>query len=157
MTGIEIEGADQLRALARALKDAGDTQLRKELMKAAQRSTRPVKAEVSASARRTLPSRGGLNVWVASTKVQTKTRTGGRNVGVTITGRPGRRMTPTSDVRAINRGRLRHPTYGHGPWVTQPVRPGFWDEVMEGPLADRARREFTDAMDRIARQIASAV
>lgn len=157
MAGIEIEGADQLRDLARALKAAGNKDLKRELLKAAQRSTKPVKAEVAASARRRLPSRGGLNVWVASTKVQTKTRTSGRNVGVTIAGRPGRRMTPTSDVRAINRGRVRHPTYGHRPWVTQAVRPGFWDEVMEGPLTERAQREFTAAMDRIAKQLTSSV
>lgn len=157
MPSLEIEGADQLRDLARALKAAGNKDLRKELMKAAQRSTRPVKREVAASARKTLPSRGGLNVWVAGAKVQTKTRTAGRSVGVVITGKPGRRQSPSSDLKAINRGRVRHPTYGHRPWVNQRVRPGFWDDVMEGPVSDRARREFKDAMDQVARQLASSV
>jgi hypothetical protein len=157
MPRIEIEGADQLERLAKALKDAGDKNLRKELFKASQRSTRPVKKEVTASARKTLPKRGGLNEWVGRTKLKTKTRTGGRNVGVLITGAPGKRMSPTSDLRAINRGRVRHLTFGHKPWVTQQVRPGFWDDVMEGPLADRARQEFTAAMDRIAAQITSSV
>jgi hypothetical protein len=154
---LKIEGADQLQALAKALKDAGAKGLRKELMRSAQRATKPVKREVPASARRYLPRQGGLGVWVAGAKLKTKTRTAGRNVGVVITGTAGRRMSPSSDLRAINRGRVRHPTYGHRPWVNQQVRPGFWDVVMEGPVSDRARAEFVDAMDRIARQIASSV
>lgn len=157
MTSLQLEGADQLRALGKALREAGDKQLKRELMKASQRATRPVKQEIPASARKTLPSGGGLNDWVASTKVKTRTRTGGRNVGVEITGTVGKRMRATSDVRAINRGRLRHLTYGRPPWVTQRVKPGYWDDVMDGPVTQRARLEFKAAMDRIAAEIARSI
>lgn len=158
---VQSTGAEQLAALGKALKEAGDKDLRRELLKASQRATRPVKQEVKKSAVDTLPRRGGLGFWVARLKIVTKTRVQGRNVGVQIRGSRDKRSKASKvDLWAINRGRVRHPVYGR--WSTRRGKPidqiqlvpkHFFTKVMEGPVADRARKEFTDAMQTIASQI----
>jgi hypothetical protein len=56
------------------------------------------------------------------------------------------------DIGSINRGRVRHLTFGHLPWSDQAVRPGFWTEpLVKG--APTARKEIGGAMKRIARDI----
>lgn len=156
-----VTGAAQLAALGKALKETGDKDLRKELMKSAQRATKPVKAEVKKSAVDTLPSAGGLGDFVAKARIVTQTKAQGRNVGVRIRGsRQKQHKASRVDLHAINRGRVRHPVYGR--WSTrrgksiaqiQLVKKGFFTSVMEGPVADRSRKEFGDAMSRIAGEI----
>lgn len=156
---LRVSGADDLARLGRDLQAAGDKHLKREVLKAAQRATRPVKPEIKEAARRELPSSGGLNQWVASAmKVTTKTRTMGRNVGVRIV---MKRPNPNNrrglaDLNAINRGRVRHLTWGHLPAHIQIIRGGFVDRVMDGVLAHRARREFLAAIDQIKAQLRRA-
>lgn len=159
---VSVVGTRKLLAVGQALRDSGDRTLKKELLKAAQRATRPVKLEMKAAAARDLPKSGGLNTWVAGKmRVTTRTRTLGRNVGVRII---LRRPNPNdrggyADLGAINRGRVRHPTYGHRPWVVDVHGPpaAFWAyRTMQGPIAHRARREFVNVLDVIIHQIRRA-
>lgn len=149
---VRVDGADELRALAKRLKAAGRGDLRRELMRAAQRATRPVKAEVKASAIRTLPSKGGFGQWAARAKIVTRTRATGRSAGVVIKG-SGAKNAPRADLRSLDRGRAMHPVFGRAPYVLQRVRPGFFSQVMDGPLTQRAAREFETALDEIARKL----
>ena len=100
-------GVEQLAKLGRDLKDAGASDLRREMLRAGQRTTKPVKAAIKAHALSDLPHGGGLNVWVASNlKISTQVRLTGNNVGVRFkTKHPGRRGL--SDLPAINDGRVR--------------------------------------------------
>jgi hypothetical protein len=78
--------------------------------------------------------------------IKTKQSYSGKFPGITITGtldnksavrrsggkRSRSRKSGTfgarADLRAINRGRVMHPVYGHGPLVgPQMVQAGFWD------------------------------
>lgn len=121
-SSLRIEGAEQLERVARELKDLGDKDLRKELFRGFNRATKPLKAAVRASAEVRLPKRGGLNRFVASSRLSTRTRATGKNVGVRIVAAKG-----DSDVEAIDRGRLRHPVFGNRKvWVTQQVTPGWF-------------------------------
>ncbi len=150
--GIKITGAQELRILGRALKDAGDKQLRRELFRAAQRTTRPVKAAIKQSAKDTLPTGGGLNLWTAQLGIKTRTAVSGRNVGVTITGKKN-----GHDVRKINAGRVRPRYWGRQlapPSRIQNVTPGFWDKPLNTDIADVASKEFYEAMQRVAAEIA---
>jgi hypothetical protein len=142
---IELRGAEQLVALARRLRDA-PKELRSELYIGINRAAKPLKNEVKQSARDRLPKKGGLNRRVAGTKIATKRRVSGGGAGVRLIGTSG------YDIGSINRGRVRHLTYGHKPWVNQTVRPGFWTDplVAGGP---RVRQEIQDVMDRIAEEI----
>jgi hypothetical protein len=162
----------KLRHLGAALKEAGDKETKREFYKAIQRATKPVKEEIKQSARDTLPHGGGLNEWVAAIGIKTKQSYSGRMPGITITGaldnksavrRSGGKRSKSrksgtfgarADLRAINRGRVMHPAWGHGPLVgPQMVTPGFWDKPFKGIVARRATKEIRRAMADVAKQV----
>lgn len=161
---LELDGRE-LRQFGKALRGA-DKEIRTELFKAVSRATKPVKEEVQAEARRSLPSRGGLGEWVARVGVRTRQAYTGRSVGVTITGKLGSKPRPKgrrrktfgkADLVAINRGRVMHPAWGRGPLVgPQMVRAGFWDRPMETLLARRAAHEIRAAIRAAAEKIQQA-
>jgi hypothetical protein len=146
---VRVTGADDLERLGRQLKDIGDKELRRDLLRGIQRATRPLKDDIKDSARRNLPRRGGLNEWVANQgKVSTRTSTAGRNVGVRVVA-----DKKGSDLAAINRGRLRHPVFGNRKvWVTQLVPPGWFDQGTEDG-AVRTQRELVEVFDDIAERL----
>lgn len=120
---------NSLDALIRDLKKFDDSrevvrQLRKEIRK-------PVPVVRKAIRRRaltTLPKGGGLNKWVAATRITAQVKLSGRSAGVRLRG--GRNSTGSrSDIRAIDRGRVRAPTYGRrnpNSWHTVKVPAGFF-------------------------------
>jgi hypothetical protein len=163
-----------LRAVGKALREAADKEQKRELYKAVQRATKPIKEEIKESARESLPHSGGLNEWVAAIGIKTKQSYNGRMPGVTIQGtldnksvvrrsggkrRKGRKsgtFGARADLRSINRGRVFHPVFGHGPLVgPQSVQAGFWDRPLTGVTAQRAKREIRDAMARTVKAIAA--
>lgn len=148
---LRVTGSDSLARLARDLKRAGDVDLRRELLRAGRRMSAPIKAEVAASARTTLPRRGGLSTAVAAAKVTAATRLSGRDVGVTFS-----TQWAGHDLEGIDRGLVRHPVYGNRRrWVAQPVRPGYWTRAFEGPGAAIAHELFLAAVDEIADRLAA--
>lgn len=151
---IDIQGADQYKRLARALKHAGNgAVLRKELNKAIQLATRPIVKEIRVEARMTLPRAGGLNRYVARSSIKTKKYTGS-NPGVVIRASKTKSAGGKKvDIRRINKGSLRHPLYGNRRnWYLQAVPPGFWSRPTNR-AAKRTRKELKKAMSRIARRI----
>jgi hypothetical protein len=145
------DGARQLRMLARDL-DGASAGLRKELPRALRRAAVPMVKAIRAEARGSLPS--GLGEYVAKSSITTTVRTGADNTVVQIRGRrkqerPGGKQV---DLPAINQGRVRHPTYGRQPWVSQAVRPGFWDRGSE-TAAPAVDQQLKSAMDDLRRRI----
>ncbi len=148
---LRVTGADALARLGRDLREAGDVDLRRELLRAGRRMAAPIKVEVAESARTTLPRRGGLSTAVAGAKVTVATRLSGKNVGVSFSTK-----WAEHDLEGIDAGLVRHPVYGNrNLWVAQPVRPGYWTRVFEGPGADIAREEFLEAVDQIAARLSA--
>lgn len=149
---IKVVGADRLARLSRALKDAGDKELRRELGTGLRRAARPMRDTFKAGALGFLPHRGGLAEEVAegmrfTTKVST-----GKSPAVRITA-----SLPGHDLPAIDRGRLRHPVFGNQHnWVTQQIRPNFWTD--SGYVAAPAvRAELVKAIDAVARKLEAKV
>lgn len=142
---IRITGADQFRDVARQIRGA-NRELRKELARAMTKATKPLKVAVKRSARTRLPRQGGLGRRVARAKMATKTKVAGPTANVSIV------AVHKYDLDAIDRGRVKHPTYGHKPWVIQLVRPGYWTEplVQGGP---QVRQEIVKAVDGIAKKM----
>lgn len=146
---IEIRGAEQLRAVALRLKAAGESGkgLRKELLKGIQTATKGAKEDVKSSWSDRMPHRGGLSS--RPLRVATRTRTGGRSVGVRI-------VTTSGDgysIARIDKGTLRHPVYGNRKaWVTQQVTPGVVTQPLEH-AAPEVRREIVHAIDTTARKV----
>lgn len=140
---------DDLVKLGRRLKEAGDKELRRELFKAMNRSTRPLKLAARSSAVATLPRRGGLNEWVAkNVRISSSNRLTGRNPGVRI-----RASRKGSDIAAMDRGRLRHPVFGNRKvWVSQSIRPGWFTAPMVAGVGV-AKREIVAAVEDVARRL----
>lgn len=174
MLQVGINQAD-LRRLRPVLK-AADKDIRREFAKAAMSATKPVKQAIRDSALQTLPKSGGLNRWAAALGIKTRVALTGRNPGVFITGaldnkRHSRKVGSAgkrrkvrkaglfgaqADLRALNRGRVMHPAWGRGPLVgPQMVRSGFWDRPLQGPIADKARKEIITALQDVLDKLAS--
>lgn len=157
MLDVRTDGAAELAALARALKETGQKQLRRDLYRAVGKATAPTKAAVQESARAKLPS--GLGEWVASKlSMRRKLRTGAKTAGVSlIFSRPNaRNQGGKADIGRINRGRTRHPTYGHRPWVLQDVPSGFINDVADGFVQRSVAREVLRVLADIKARIVRA-
>lgn len=144
LVDVSIEGADDLQRLAARLKEAGRNDLRKELLAGIRKANKPIVAAIRDGIRERLPSRGGLADEVARATISTRTKLTGRSVGVTMLGTKGK-----SKLERLNRGILRHPLFGHGPWFVQQVEPGWFDDSIREKL-DVLRNNITDAMDAVA-------
>lgn len=150
MADLQVTGYEKFDAVARALKQAGDKELRKELSAGLNRATKTIRADAKQSAEDKLPRRGGLNKRVARARLSTK-RSGGRDPGVRIVAK-GLEQLGLIDERGL----VRHPVYGNrGRWVTQDVKEAqgwFTDPMNAG--ADEARRALVKSLDEIARKLA---
>ena len=146
---LRVEGVERLERASRQLREVGDKDLRREMFRAIQRSTKPLRGKAKEAALRELPKRGGLNVWVAQSRFSTKTRGSGKKAGVRITATKGKH-----DLRALDAGRLRHPVYGNrNVWVNQSVPAGWFSKTIENG-ADEVRKELVKALDDVLKQIA---
>lgn len=132
---------------------------RRELTKAIGRglraATKPARQAIKAAALATLPHGGGLNVWTSKARIVTSIRIGANTGSVKLKGgrnsRGGR-----SDIRAIDAGRVRAPTWGHrtaGSWHTVTVTPGFFTHTAaELPdWRDQVDTEVDNALNEIRR------
>jgi hypothetical protein len=149
---VEVRGAEQLAALAKRLKDAGEKDLRRDLMTALTKSTEQLrKRSLPASARRTLPRKGGLNELVARSKMTSTRRTSGRQAGLRVVAR-----NPNLQLRKLDEGQVRHPVFARGGrprvWVRQSVRPG-WFTIPTETAAPGIRAEVEQAMTTTAARI----
>jgi hypothetical protein len=146
---LEVTGADKLARLSKALREAGDKDLKSELGKGLRRAVRPMRETFKAGALGFLPFRGGLAEEIADgMRFRTKIRTSGKSVGVRVVA-----SLPGHDLNAMNRGRLRHPVYGNRRnWVNQQIRPAWWDD--SGLVAAPAVRvELVKAIDEVAAKL----
>jgi hypothetical protein len=149
-----VKGAEELEALARRLKAAGGTELRKELLRGIRNSSKGTIEKIRASARSELPSSGGLAALVAGSKIAARTRTSGASAGITIVG-TGKNVR---SLRSLNEGKLRHPVFAraenrkHWAWVSQSVRPHWFDKPVEDDLP-HIRTAVEKVMSDVARKI----
>ncbi len=145
---VQVTGAEQLVRLSAAVKLYGDKELRKDMLRGLRAAAKPMVASIKEEALSDLPHTGGLNEWVAKSRISPRTRTTGKSAGVRISG-----AKSGHDLEAINRGRVRHPVYGHNRWVSETVSSGWWER---GALreADVVRRDLLVAMEEVAAKIA---
>jgi hypothetical protein len=92
-----------------------------------------VRKAIRARAKSILPHSGGLGDWVSRIRINVKFKLSSRSAGITLQG--GRNSSGgRSDINAIDRGRVRAPTFGrrgHGQWHTQQVSSGFFTDPVE--------------------------
>ena len=147
---IELRGGpEQLARISRQLREEANRGLRRELDKALREAVAPLRTALPESARETLPKRGGLAGQIAASRISVRRIPAARGGGLRLT------ATNPRALRLLNRGRVRHPVFGREPWVTQKVRPGWWDRPIEqaGPDVQAAVKE---AVGRVADRIERA-
>jgi hypothetical protein len=149
--GLEIEGADKVREVARALKLHGDKELTRAVYRRLNRTVKPLGLAVKASLGSYLPTRYALEL-ARTLKVSSRRRVT-KNPALYLVG-AGK---PERDLASLNRGRLRHPLFGmRGHWFDQTVRRDWWtDPLMEAsPLVRRElEAALDDAADELVRRI----
>lgn len=104
-----------------------------------------VRLKIRAHAVKVLPSTGGLGERVSMTDLPITPKVSTYGLRVTVRAMPN----AVADPEAINRGRVRHPVFGHGTPVIQIVQDGWFsdpiktnrDEI-EQTIFDAARREI---------------
>jgi hypothetical protein len=146
-----IEGADQLRDIGKQLRAAGEEgkALRKELLREVRGVAKgPLSDELKQAATSgRIPKRGGLAAYTAKNlKVGVRTRLSGREVGVTALV-----SVRDMDLPKLEQGKLRHPTFGHGPWVNQTIRAGVFSDAAEQVADDLAAAVLKTASDIVER------
>jgi hypothetical protein len=149
---VRVVDTDDFIALSRALRKYGGRELKRELTTGITKATKPLKQAAKASARSILPSRGGLGRRVARTSLPHKRRITGGHAGIRIEAK----SNAVADPFRIDRGRVAHPVFGHGPFVFQNVPKGWFTDPMEkgGPTV---RKELLQTMSRVATKIARSI
>ena len=154
MTSLDAASIRQGKDLAASLRKA-DRAILDGLRKAIAQATEPVRDEVRAAARATLPKRGGMNEWAASRLTAYSPLSVGRDtVTAVIT-----IELPGHDLRSLDRGRIFHPIYGRltksgkmiGPQI---IKSGFVTDTIRGAVTARARKAIAAALDDTATQLA---
>lgn len=148
--------ATSLAALIRDLKKfENGKELTKQLRARLRKPIPGVRKAIKRRAIDTLPRGGGLNRWVAALRISAVITTRGRGAGVKLKG--SRTSTrDKSDLRAIDRGRVRHPAWGRrgpGNWSNQSVPAGFFSDPAAETDAWRvaAREAVEEAAEVIGR------
>lgn len=150
MVDLKVKGAEDFYRASKALKSAGETELRKELTAGMKTGAKPLIGKAKASALRSIPKRGGLAALVAREPMRVQVRTGAKTAGVRIV--VGKRR---GAARATNAGLLRHPVFGNRQvFVEQPVPQarGWFDDEMTRQ-APSIRPELERALVRVLNKI----
>ena len=149
---LQIEGADKFAKLAKAARQVGDKELRKELYAGINRSVKPLTAAVKESTPHFLPRRYAIEL-AKSLKVKTRRRAG-RDPAIYLYATAKTKKKVERDLSSLNRGRLRHPLFGdRRHWFNQPVTPKWWDDPLS-QNADVVREELVGVLDDIAVRLA---
>lgn len=145
-----LDGADDLLRVSKALKAAGQVELRKQLNKGLRDAAKPMRQVAKDAALRDLPQRGGLNRFVAGKRTRIAVKTG-REPGVSV-------VVAKQDPR-LEEGRLVHPVFnrrradGKRVVVVQRIRPRIFSQAL-GLAAPQVRDELVAVINDMAQRIA---
>lgn len=152
--GVEIDVvADDIRRLAQAVrKMSADRAIVNNMARRIRSSVPPVRREIRSNAMSYLPSRGGLNAWVARVSVNARVRRSLSNAGISFAiGRNSDRRR--TDTKRLDAGRLRAPLFGdRRSWHLQSVKANFASDAVESVAAKDFRNEVVLAVDQAVRE-----
>lgn len=147
-----VGGHEELARLGQRLRGAGDKTLLRELRNSMVKGTAPLTSLLRAAAPNYMPD-GYEQTFVHALRSRTSVKTTGRTAAVDLIvwadGRSRRRR-----VRQMNRGVIRHKTYGRKPWHAQRIVAGFFSEpaaVQKDKVVDLARQAMHDVGQKITK------
>lgn len=144
---VRING-EPFEQLAKRLKAAADPDV---LLRGMDDSLKGLLPEVQAAAERgaeRLPKRGGLSKQVARTRIGVKILTRGGGLAAKFVAHPN----AVTDPGAIDRGRVRHLTFGHKPWEIQLVAKGWFTQPVRA-LAPRIRAKLAKDLSETMKKV----
>lgn len=160
-----IGGASQLRQVAAQIRATGDRGLGQQMSRALAKATNPVREEIRVSAADTMPS-GYQETLTKSLRFRTSVRAAARQASVRLI-TTGAGKAERRDVRALEKGDLRHPVFRRSrritrgvragsiqlnPWTITKIRAGFHERGTD-KAADAAERELTKVLDDFASRL----
>lgn len=143
---IQIEGGQQLVDLGARLRAMGDKTIVPAFRRQMNAGTKDLRKRARDRIRVQLPHRGGLDKW-AGTMPSTSVRVERDRASVKVA-----LQKRGHDLKAMDKGIVRHPTFGHRPWKSQRIGAGWWSAAIE-PEADSF---FATLNDAVARAISDA-
>lgn len=146
MSGPHIDARDY-QSVARAMRAAGNRELRQKYTRALREVGRPFGRQVAEAGAARLPRRGGLASRVAAARVGVQAGT----LRVTVS----LRSTDGYDLAALRRGALRHPVFGRAAWVRQRVDGDGFQEGFDAG-AERVREAMHKAAEAVLQDLREA-
>jgi hypothetical protein len=134
-----VRGSEDFLRLAAKL-DEGDRKLNNGIRRRLREVAKPLGSEVRDTLAESMPRRGGLSAMIGRSKVSVSSRV---EIRVRSAGH---------DLEAMDAGMLRHPTFGHKPWVGQSVPSGSAAKALEAgapKVRDALMREVETLLDEI--------
>lgn len=141
-----VRGSEDFLRLAAKL-DEGDRKLNNGIRRRLREVAKPLGSEVRDTLAEAMPRRGGLSAMIGRSKVAVSSTSASRHPRVEI-----RVRSAGHDLEAMDAGMLRHPTFGHKPWVGQSVPSGSAAKALEAgapKVRDALMREVETLLDEI--------
>jgi hypothetical protein len=142
-----ITGIDKLRKDAEVFRRGLGEALGRELQATVDQPIRTFERNVRSAVRSDLPARYA-GVYGGSFRLKVNATAGSAGIRVKLVG-TAKGKAQIRDSAALNRGLLRHKRWGHLPWYSQSVTPGFWDDPAK-VLAVDVRKAVEVAVDKTA-------
>ncbi|HQA14618.1 MAG TPA: hypothetical protein PLD94_10625 [Ornithinibacter sp.] len=140
-----VRGSEDFLRLAAKL-DEGDRKLNNGIRRRLREVAKPLGSEVRDTLAESMPRRGGLSAMIGRSKVSvSSTSDTGERVEIRV-------RSAGHDLEAMDAGMLRHPTFGHKPWVGQSVPSGSAAKALEAgapKVRDALMREVETLLDEI--------
>lgn len=153
---LRVEGADDFKKAASALKGLGDKGITRATAKGLRATAKPLGEAMVRAGSAQMPRRGGFSAQVARSRVRVSALIGGKSPRIDII----LRSPAGYSLGPLDRGELRHPVFSRAGrpkvWVRQGVPAGaFRDEFERGaPILRRVLvTELTQAIDEVARKV----
>lgn len=145
-----VTGIDRLYKAAGVFRENVDKELSNELEDAARKAVDPFSRSVFAQISADMPS-GYAPTFAGSFRVIPRITAEGGGVRIRLQGTAQGRAKKR-DSAALNRGVLRHKTWGRPPWHSQAITPGFWDRPAQR-LVEDMRGRLKEVVEKVAKKI----
>lgn len=153
---LEVNGARELHALARRLREQGAVGLTRELRQKLHGADKPLEAAIRFGVTEYVPNRYG-RILRKALRLRTSVKSLPKQISVrmVLTAKGKARLRQIGPLN--NPGTLRHPIFADGPrrlwrWTAQRVRAGFFSDPVEMMRHD-LRKRVADAMHAVGRAI----
>ncbi len=166
---VSIVGAATLKKVAARMASEGRKDLSREMGQALTRAAEPVRVSIAKEADEAMPSGGGYRSLLSRSLRHRISRRNGGQAAQVILATYADGTSERRDIKALNRGILRHPVFGRSrrvrsgsragtimpnPWAVTSIRSGFHDRGTARAM-DQAQAQLVEVIEDFAGRLAS--